>query len=83
MENKEPISVFRTSDLPLAAFLKYNSYIVQKIEKITKYKAEFHFKDVDRELLNAFNMDTTSVEPRLFASIMALLTKSARQKTNE
>jgi len=83
MENKEPIAVFRTSDMPLIAFLRYNKYTVQKIEKVNNYKAEFVFLDVDRELLEQFNTDNTLVEPRQFSSIMHQQMQSARTKIKE
>lgn len=83
MTNKEPIQLFRTSDLVLIAFLRYNGYSVQKIEKINDYKAEFIFVDVDRELLEKFNTDNTLVEPRQFSSIMHQQMQSAKRKIKE
>jgi len=83
MENKEPIPFFRTSDMPLIAFLRLKGYTVQKIEKVNDYKAEFIFIDVDRQLLEDFNTDKTLVEPRHFASIMHQQMQSAKRKIRE
>lgn len=83
MENKEPIPFFTTSDMPLIAFLRYNGYTVQKINKINNYKAEFIFLEVDRQLLEDFNTDKTMVEPRQFAAIMHQQMQSAKRKIKE
>ena len=82
MDNKA-ITVFRTADLPLVAFLRYNGYVVQKIEKVNNYKAEFVFENVDRQLLDDFNTDKTSVEPRQFSAIMHQQMQSAKNKIYE
>lgn len=75
---KLPISTFRTSDIVLVALLKYKQYTVKGIVKLTNTKAEFVFENVSRELLNEYNQDQLSVEPRLFASIMKQQTHSAK-----
>lgn len=83
MDNNEPIPIFRTSDIQLIAFLRYKGYTVKKIEKISDYKAEFIFVDVDRELLEQFNTDNCLVEPRQYASIMHQQMQSAKRKIRE
>ena len=83
MDNKEPIPVFRTSDIQLIAYLRYTGYTVKQIDKLTDYKAEFVFVDVDRELLEQFNTDNCLVEPRQYASIMHQQMQSAKRKIRE
>ncbi len=77
------ISIFRTSDMPLITFLRYNGYTVQKIEKLNSYKAEFVFENVTRQLLDKFNRDDSLVEPRQFSSIMHQQMQSAKTKLRE
>lgn len=83
MKDKKCITAFRTADMPLITYLRYHDCVVQKIEKLTDYKAEFIFESVDRELLETFNTDKGLVEPRRFAAIMHQQMQSAKRTLNE
>lgn len=77
MENNN-ITVFKTSELPLVAFLRMEGYTITEIVKVNDFKVEFLFNDVDRELLAQFNTSQCLVEPRQFASSMHQQMKSAK-----
>ena len=76
---RPPIEKFGTTHMPLIAFLKYNDYIVQKMEKVGPGKTKFWFENVDRDLLADFNMDRTLVEPNEFSRVMAHQSRSAKR----
>lgn len=76
---KSYIHNFVTADMPLVAYLKYSGYTIQKVDKVSAYKAEFTFEDVDRDLLSEFNAEKAVVEPQTFAGIMKHLTQSAKR----
>ena len=79
----DEIKHFRTTDMPLISFLRYNNCTVEKIERINDYKAEFIFNSVDRSLLDMFNADQGLVEPKMYSSIMRQQTQSARRVTKQ
>jgi len=81
--NMEPILNFRTSDLPLIAFLRYKGFVVLRIEKISDYKCEFIFEDVDRQILDDYQTENAAVEPRKFSSIMHQQIQAAKSKLRE
>lgn len=86
MENEikhTKIGTFRTTDMPLVAFLRYKGYSVQEVVKLNDFKAEFVFENVDRELLNEFNIDKALVEPKMFSSIMRQQTQAARRVSKQ
>jgi len=74
---------FATSDIPLAGYLKYKGCQISEIVKISDWKAEFIFDEVEVSFVDEFNNDQSSVEPKMFASVMRQLTQSARRVTSQ
>ena len=72
------IEKFATTDLPLAAFLKMNGYKLSEV-KSKGIKGEFVFDNVPRQLLNDYNADTCTVEPKMFSSVMRQMVQSAKR----
>lgn len=75
----DSIKEFKTSSLPLVAFLRYNGNEVKGITAISSHKVEFMFENIDRGLLYAFNTDKAKVEPKMYSTIMHQMTQSARR----
>ena len=75
------ISEFCTTDLPLASFLKINGYKLIELRQ-KGMKGEFVFKDIPRQLLNDYNADGCSVEPKMFSSVMRQMVQSAKRFTS-
>ena len=75
----DKIRKFGTSEIPLAAFLVSHGYTVVEVVKLTQYKSQFNFVDVDKALVDSFHYDEALVNPRTFAEIMSGLFQRAKQ----
>lgn len=64
------ITEFRTSELPLVAFLRYSGQQVKEVVRVNEKRAEFVFHNVEKQLLDQYNTDFASVEPKMFSAIM-------------
>lgn len=72
---------YRTTDIVLAATLKFNNYNMTSIE-ISGTKGTFVFEDVDTDFLTNFDLGKCSVEPVGFNNIIKQLTTSVRRMMN-
>ncbi len=81
--NSSDISEFKSADLPLVAYLRCEGYTIQRINKISPFKAEFVFFNIPRALLKEYNDDLAVVNPTKFAAIMHQLVRSAKNKSFE
>lgn len=76
---KSQIKVFRTSDMPLVAYLRCKGFCILELKKVTQFKVEFSFENVDRDMVTEFNSGNASVEPIQFAGMMRHLNQSAKR----
>lgn len=83
IDTRPPIAEFRTSEIQLATYLRYIGITVQAVIKVSDYRAEFLFHNVDRSTLDDFNADKATVEPKMYASIMRQQTQAARRVTSQ
>ena len=83
VSKQPPIAEFRTTEIQLVAYLRYKGVTVQAVNQVGPHKAEFVFQDVDRDLLDEFNSDNATVEPKMFANIMRQQTQAARRVTGQ
>lgn len=77
------IQDFRASDLALVSFLRYNGLKTKEVVKVNDRRAEFIFEAVDKQLIDDFNADKTSVEPKMFAAIMRQQHRAAKRVISE
>ena len=77
----ENLTTFTTSDLALAATLCVSGYQLIAIEPRPERPshAAFVFDEVDRQVLNDYDMDKLRVEPKAIANKMRHLTGAARK----
>jgi len=73
------IQEFKTSDMPLATFLRYSGYKCTEVRKVDDRRAEFVFDKVDKQDLDDFNSDKTCVEPKMYTAIMRQQNRAARR----
>ena len=73
------ISQFTTTDLPLIAFLKCRGVKISNVVAINQNQCQFTFENVSRQLLNDFNCDLESVEPKEYARVMRDMIQTARR----
>jgi hypothetical protein len=74
-------SIFKTSDIILAACLKVHQHTMVSIE-ISGTKGTFVFSDVDEDLLNEYDLGNLRVEPVTFNNTIKQLTTSVRRMIN-
>lgn len=73
------ISVYKTSDIVLAACLKVNGYELSTIEKMTMTKGNFVFTNVPQSFIKQYDLGKVLVEPVAFNNAVKQLTTSARR----
>ena len=79
------IADYPTTDLCLAATLRLNLVEMSHIRLTGKNKTRgvFHFKDVDREFLDAFDAGNVRVEPGEYHQMARRLTEHVRRLVSE
>lgn len=75
------IAVYKTTDIVLAATLKYNSTHLADVE-MEGTRGTFVFKNVDDQLLTDFDLGNILVEPCGFHNIIKQLSSIVRRKAN-
>lgn len=70
--------IFKTSDLHLASFLRLNGYNLDNIV-IFERRGEFHFHDVNQELVDQYFLEQTTVEPIAFMNAVRSLSTAVRR----
>lgn len=80
MDTKDRVFIreYRTSHMPLVAYLKMQGCTLQEIT-VEGTRGVFTFSGVPRDLLIAFNSSKALVEPNEFAEKMSQLTQSAKR----
>lgn len=69
---------FKTTDIILAAVLKIEGYEMIDIER-NAGKGTFVFMDVDKDVINEFDLGRVKVEPITFNNSIKQLTTSVRR----
>ena len=74
---------YQTSDIVLAAPLKYAGYRLTRISIHGARRGIFHFADVDTQFLSDFDAGAVNVEPVAFNSDLRALNMSIRRILGE
>lgn len=74
------LSLFRTTDIVLAACLKLEGFLLQRIECRGK-QGTFVFADVDPNIIDAFNCGRIVVEPVQFHGMVRQLSTAVVRQT--
>lgn len=69
---------YRTTDIVLAAYLKLSSCSMVKIDK-TGQRGTFVFSDVSEDMITAYDLGQSTVEPVAFNNMIKMLTTSVRR----
>lgn len=72
------VSLYKTTDIVLAAFLKINGHAIVGIEKQGQ-KGTFVFADVSEDLVRAYDLGQALVEPVALNNTIKQLTTSVRR----
>lgn len=72
------LSVYKTTDIVLASYLRINNYPISEIQK-QGLKGTFVFHNVDDELIRAYDLGQALVEPVALNNMIKQLTTSVRR----
>ena len=78
--NQDIYEEYATMDIELAAILKYSGHTLDRIE-CERTKGIFYFKDVEKNILNDFDLGKYLVEPRGFYAEVRNLTTAVKRMT--
>lgn len=72
-------SEYQTSDITLAATLKYAGHRLNRISIVGNKRGIFHFADVEEEFLENFDAGAINVEPVAFQSDLRALNMAIKR----